>query len=692
MNSLRSPFTMAEDQFRFGVNLTVRGGLAQTRPGQAQRLSLPPGNLQGGAFFNANKQAVSATTSTSSGATISYAATIYNYDGTTSNKSELDYLVFAVDGNIYFAPFPLEQPKDWEKFRLQDIQLDPTQQEVVFKLATKSATTSSGINSSTQITPSYNIIVVQDGINQPVYWDGSNTSGAVATTMPVGYWMEYSGNRLWVASGNIVIASDLADPLGWTEWQTGAGRGSFSFPRPITGMQGYVSQNNNEAMMVFTDRKTEMLQSGILDRTQWATTSNFQSVLYPTVGCIAGKSLAFQAGMLWWYSLGGLVSADVAAAAYLSSQVLYKDSEMNRIKAMTPADVTSICGASFENYLLFSIPYLENLPSETMVLDYAPASEWNEGRIPAWCGVWNGTRPIEWASGIINNQHRLFHFSVDYAPCNNGSYNSVWENFLPTQYDSYLRINPDGSTTTRNNRIYCQMETSILGDGFDPKELDYGEIYCSQVSATVDVQVSYRGCKGAYIPILNTRLMAITDDYQYDKTPFLDQISQYGILRSQYRKLVTQSVNRDSRVASCESKYAANIDRGFSFLIEWCGEMGLDAVKMYINPWSDKSHGSPQKPETVPCLVQEDGNSMLLPDLPQSPYDGNEPAAQTSFTAQSSQTATSTCATFAATITATATASYLSYISYTDAYNQASQKALLAAQQAVSVARANSPC
>ena len=364
---------------------------------------------------------------------------------------------------MYFAPFPLTQPANWDDYKLSGIQLDPTTPEVVFTVATQTSTLSSGGNVT--VTPANRIVIIQDGVSSPGYWDGSNTTGGESKDIPIGYWMAFSGNRLWVSSGNTVLASDLGNPLGWSERLSGAGRGDFTFPRTVTGMVDYVGQNNDTRLIVFTDRSTYSLASGVLARDQWVSTTNFQNTLFPTIGCIAGKSIAFQAGLLWWYSQGGLVNANVAASAYLSSQVLFKDVEMAKVKRLTPSNLSSVCAAAFENYLLVSLPYLEPLPSSTMVLDYAPASELSQGQIPAWSGVWTGTRPIEWAGGVVGKQPRLFHFSVDYVNTNDGSFNHVWESFLPERVDSYLQINPDGTTTTKYSRIYCQAETGLMGDG-----------------------------------------------------------------------------------------------------------------------------------------------------------------------------------------------------------------------------------
>jgi len=602
VNSVRHPWSLPEDQFKWGVNVTVRGGIVQTRPGHSMRLSLPQGNFQGGVLFTSNKIATPAYTQTSpSGVTVVHTATIYDYQGNEVDASELYYMVFVVDGKVYFSPFPLTQPSDWDQYRLQNISLDPNVSNVTLAIATQQATLN--VSGDVTITPSHRVLIIQDGLNPAVYWDGTDTLGSTSASIPIGTQMAFSGSRLWVANGNIVMASDLADPLSWTERLTGQGRGDFTFARKVTAMIDYVGQNNDTRLIVFSDRATYSLASGILDRTTWGTTGNFQNTVFPTVGCIAPRSLAFQGGLLWWYSQGGLVSADVASAAYLTSAVLYKDVEMARVKRFMPPDLSGIAAASFENYLMYSVPYFESLNSATMVLDYAPASEWNQGRNPAWCGVWNGTRPVQWTQGVIDNQPRIFHFSIDYSPTSDGSYNHLWESFSPERVDSYLTFDRDNVPTTLYSRIYCQMETALLGDQMDNKQFVYAEIDASQIAGTVDVQVSYRGSKGGYTPILVTRLMALTQPYQ-DPSGGVEQVFlDNPLLNTQYRRLVTESSQADASQKTCESNYLYNIDKAFSLLLEWTGELGVESLRLYMDPWQDKSYGQPSKSEKLFCIV-----------------------------------------------------------------------------------------
>lgn len=688
VNSVRNPWALPENQFKWGVNLSIRGGIAQTRPGYAMRLSLPPGNLQGGVIFQANKQKDASFSREENGVTTVVPAKIFDVNGEGVVQQELSYIVFAVDGSVYYAPFPLVQPKNWNDFKLTNIKFDKDVENITFALATKTANLATSENEL--VTPAHTIVMMQDGISAPGWWDGSDKVGNQDHNIPTGTHMAYSGNRMWIAEKNIVLASDLGDPTSWEERKTGTGRGDFAFVRPVTGLVSYVGQDTSTRLIVFTDRATYSLASGILDRSQWPTTANFQNTLYPTVGCVASRSIAFQAGQMWWYSDGGLVAADVAAASYLSSQVLFKDIEMARTKRLMDGDPSNICAVSFENYLMYSVPYLSKLNTDTMVMDYAPAAEWGAARQPAWAGVWTGTRPVQWTTGKIDNQNRCFQFSIDYAPTADGSYNHLWEAFQPERYDSYLQINPDGSTTELYNRIYCQLETPLLGDGMDLKQFIYSEIEATEIGGTVDVKVSYKGSKGKYLPILNQRILAVTNEWQYKGSDYEEQINNVGFLNTQYRRLITESAGRLPSYETCESPLTNDVDKAFSILVEWCGEMGIEIVRLFIDPWSEKATGIPQANETKSCVVGSNGENFTI-DLEPSPYE-NISLNQQTWSAKVYKTVTLSCTSSSKTISATASASFISTVSYSHAKEEASKLAEQAATNAAQEFKANNPC
>jgi len=262
---------------------------------------------------------------------------------------------------------------------------------------------------------------------------------------------------------------------------------------------------------------------------------------------------------------------------------------------------------------------------------------------------------------------------------------------MPERYDTYLEINEDGTTDDRVNRIYCQMETALLGDSMDMKQLAYGELDCSQIAGTVDLKVAYRGTKGTYLDILNTRILAATEPYQYNTSQYANQIENLGILQTQARRIVTENVTR-TIVSSCESYYTSDVDKAFSFLIEWCGSLGIDAIRMFQDPWSTESVGKPSMNESQYCVVGEDGNSELL-NLNQPPQETAGNALNT-WSSTQTRTVTLRCSPPSTTpaISATATASYVSYTSLADAVQQATNLAISEATNSANQYRLANPC
>ena len=207
----------------------------------------------------------------------------------------------------------------------------------------------------------------------------------------------------------------------------------------------------------------------------------------------------------------------------------------------------------------------------------------------------------------------------------------------------------------------------------------------------MDVKASYRGSKGTYQNILETKILAVTDDYQWVNTDFSDEIESLGFLNTQYRRLITESVSRKASSITCESKLTNDIDKAFSMLIEWCGEFGVESLRIFIDPWSEKSTGVPNSPEVKSCVISQDGTSLTVDLLP-SPYEQAD-TTQKSWWAKEYRTVSLTCtADPSKSISATASASFLSSISQIDAKIQAGILAENAASSAANQYLAQNPC
>lgn len=669
MNSVRHPWFLRQDQYRRGVNVVNRGGVIQTRPGFRMRLTLPDGNLQGMIHFLLNK-----------------------------NGRNENHLVFAVDGKIYFAPFPLEQPRSWEEFRLRNLQFDPRVDMIHFAVAEKTVTTAP--DQTLQIVPSHNVLMIQDGTTPAAYWDGEESrhlvEAAPALETPTGTWMKFSGGRLWMARGNVLLASDLFDPIKFTERVAGEGRGDFSFPRQITGLTSFIGDERNEVVVVFTDERSEIVLSGIRDRAQWATTQGMQSILFPSTGCVAGRSIVFQAGLMWWYSPGGLVASDAAASSNLTSQINYRDAEMAFSKQSLNDDQSMICGVSFENYLLMSMPIGQNLNSETFVLDYSPLSEFASEKIPAWSGVWTGIRPIQWVSPVIDGKRRAFAASVDYKALSDGSHNHVWEAFMPEREDTFFELGPDFTRVDFARPIFCEFETRLMGDGHDLKAFQYADINLIEIAGDTYVTADYRGTRGSYKPVLCKRIIAPITAASAGADVPSDQLSILDGLKKQSRRVTTENAVSNDGCPTCESEYSENIDKAFSILVRWCGQMAIESIRVFMEPWAERAEGRCEEDETRVCLVGEDGKNYIY-NREQGfvPLEDLYEVGGNAWAATRSSSVTLTCPAGSVTtgpLTVTATSTYRSRISQADADAQALASAQTAAQAQANYLRTIYPC
>jgi len=655
MNTLRHPWLLRADQYRRAVNVSNRGGVAQTRPGFAMRLILPEGNLQGFTHFRMTK-----------------------------NDSWVEYLVAAVDGKVYAVPDPFNQPRNWEDFRIKNIQFSSDAPMVHFCQAEKTVETLS--DQTLKIVPTYNILVMQDGSSAAAFWDGTESrhldESAPSLETPRGSWMTFSGGRLWVAREKIVLASDLLDPLKFIERTQGESRGDFSFPKLITGLTSFVGSKRTEVVTVFTEDRSEILESGVRDRAKWASTDSFQSVLFPSTGCVAGRSIIFQSGLMWWYSAGGLVASDTAASTNLTSQMNFKDAEMAFSKQFLAADQSGICGLSFENFILVSAPIGQNLNSETFVLDYATMSEASADKIPAWAGVWTGIRPVQWVSATIGKRRRAFAASIDYTTLSDGSHNHIWEAFMPEREDSFFELYSDYTTVEYRRPIYCEFETRLIGDGHDLKQFVYADLNLIEIGGDVSVKCDYRGMRGTYKNILCKQLIAPSDIENTGAKISPDELTELSALKKQSRRLATQTAQVPISAIACENEHAENIDKAFSLLIRWCGQLAVESIRIFSEPYAEKSEGRCDSDETSVCMVDESGANHVYDR--QDGYLSSEElylaAKQALWASTQTYAETLLCSSDSVTgpITVTAISTYRSQISQEDA----DAKALLAAQQA----------
>lgn len=591
VNSVRTRWLVPDDQAVWAENAVCRGGIWQTRPGNKLVYTVPEGNFQGKFLFKPTKA-----------------------EASNPNKW---YHVFAVNGNIYAILVGTSRPLDtleaWEPYRLKNISFSSTQPYIAWVSAEKNVVSSD--SGTISIIPTYSVLMIQDNVTACGFWDGqlSGHLDEQAKQTPTGLWMRYAGGRLWIARSNTVVACDLLDPLSAIERVEGSGRGDFRFSDTVTALAVSNGESRQSNLVVYTNQDTSSLQASILDRESWATTSNFQNLLYSNLGCSSGRSPIQHAGLLWWHSQSGLVNSDSATASFLTSQIKYRDVEMAYTKRMLSPDLSGVCTCSFEDFLLVSVPADDVYNRHTMSLDYSVANELNGAANPAWCGVWTGTRPIEWATAIIDGQKRCFHGSVDYfALPGETSTNHIWESFQSDHVDTYDIMDEFNAISVISNPIYCTVETKLLGDGMDLKKFRYAELDLVEIGNEVNMRVSYGTTRGGYNEIMRKKIIATLNDGS-SSSEQLEEILSLVMVRPQSRRVRTTDLR--SVAGSCdgiESQYDTSIDKAFSLFIQWCGRCGVEALRIFMQPYLEPSTGSCEKNESGIQVVTEMGTPFKL--------------------------------------------------------------------------------
>jgi hypothetical protein len=558
MNSSFDPAQLPPGAYARSMNTVNRGGVVQCRPGYRCKFAAPVGNLQGGSFF-------------------------YPKQGSP-------VIVFGIEGLLYVSEFP------YVDFRqIPGVEFVSFARQLFFKQVEQSIKINPD-GSLSFITPR-NLLVIQDGgQTSPAVYDGTTaTHQKGAGTIPLGGPMEWVGDRLWVARGPNVYASDLANPLGFTESQYITTVDAFIFPGDVTAMSRTPSVEFPQ-LLVFTSSTTSLIQASIRDRSLWLTTPDFQKILFPNIGCTSQRSVVAHYGLLWWWSLYGLTSFDSAVLSKQTSSLPHRDNEMADSKGRLSEDTAGIACAAVENYLLTSVPYCDLYNTHTWVMDNSAYQTIDKMAPPVWNSFWTGTRPVCWLTGEVNDTSAVFYFSRDF----DGN-NRLWEAFTPDRLD-------DGCPIT----WYLETRGYYVKDPLGPKQFRFADIFLGELLGTVDIAVFWAGtARGKYKRILTKRIQATRGPFRASDVITADEIlfglkKQSRVIRTQDAKTLAAQETQTS--CGVESTNAEFIDESFQLLIVVSGPGAVRSVQTFNDPQEgEKLSGKCEEDETEFREVRFDG-------------------------------------------------------------------------------------
>ena len=577
-NSALSPDQLPPGFYARGVNVVNRGGVVQCRPGYRCIANLPDGRLQGGTFFRPKVGPL--------------------------------VLIFGVDGLLYISDIPFRTYR-----QIPGVEFSSEAARLYFKAVELSNVVNS--DGSITLVDKQNLLVIQDGgFSSPVVFNGTTAvAQRGAGKIPIGGPMEWVADRLWVANGASVFASDLGSPISFTETTYIAGAVPFfSLPQTVTSLTKTPSVELPQ-LLAFTGQSTTLFQAGIRDRSLWASTNEFQKEVFPKIGCVSDRSVTNHYGNLWWYSQFGYTSLDAAAQSNISSLVDYQDAEMQDSKARLSSDLSGIAATSHENYLLVSVPHADRFNRHTWVLDSTTLVT-GERPIRSWNGVWTGTRPVQWITDNVNGVERTFYFSVDFD-----GMNRLWEAFIPDRLDNGCPIT-----------WWVEFRGLNLSFPGKFKRFRYAELFLSELAGLVDVAVFYAGSyRGRFKKILTKRILATRGSLRSGET--VSAGSKIFALKKQSRPIRTQdakAIHGDFTLSSCdvEAPFEEFLDENFQILVVGSGPGAVRGYIAYAEPPDNLDDaGKCEEDETEENFVRFDGAASEAAEFPDalSEFEGDIP-------------------------------------------------------------------
>ena len=557
VDSWTQPTALEDTVSVMSMNTTCRGGYYRTRPGSRILSALIGDNAQGGAFFVPN-------------------------NGTPA-------YVVAVDGKIYVAVSPFRQ-----FIQLTGLQFNSVSRFVCFTQCEQSTDYTSEGELYFLDKPK-TIIIMQDGVTRAAYYDGVTwghidpTPSGTDVTVPgkdgtkIGLWSVWSNNRLWVSRGNQIFASDIGNPLKFTETQyLNEGR-AFYLSSNCTGI---IETPDKDGILAFTERDGTLILSSIQDRTKWIDTNGFQKTILPASGCIAPRSLVNQYGLTWWFSPTGLQNINSALNQNITSRIDYQDSEMTASKQNIGPDMAGVVSGYYENYLVCSVPSGDPYNRHTWVLDQAPFESHSSNNVNAWPGYWTGWRPLQWSKAILGGRERVFFISRDYD-----GVNRLWEGFLSERSDNGCAIT-------------CFLQTKQHNFGnLLRKKFNFARAWISQALGEVWFKWWAIPEQGSPYAIGTKKIVSTTGQVYPDVAYGADDTNLlFRPNRPQTRMISSeQNIDTDSNCTVCdvERNDNDNQDYAFGLFMVWSGDMSITAYQIFAL--------KNEEPERGKCEENEDG-------------------------------------------------------------------------------------
>lgn len=582
------------------INMVNVGGVLSCRPGYKCIAQLPAGHLQGVTLFRP--------------------------------QVGVEQLVICVDGILYATPYPFNT-----FVQLPNIRLSPTAKQVFWANTTQSARRiSSDLTSPVELISPRSVLIVQDGgLSASAWYDGSN-SGQLRDDpfgTPSGGPGAWVGDRLWVARGGYLYASDIGNPLSFRELIYLGGIGSLVFKSEITAL-AVTPGLEAPQLLVFTLDSCSAVQAHIRARDAWTETPGFLREIL-AIGAVGQRSVVQHFGQLVWMSPVGVVMLDAALQTQVRGRIALRDNEMTVSKSVLSDDLSLVAGVGHGQFVVFSVPAEDSYNKHSWVLNDASLETLQDDSGPSWCGYWLGTRPVEWVSGSIAGTERCYHVSHD-----EDEVNRLWEAFLPDRRDNECPV-----TWAVETRGYFGATSQVKKLPGGDCRLAYADVALTAVEEDVDLGVFFAGgMRGAYKPILSRKIKVARGNI-HSGTEITAQTELFA-LKPQSRRLRTEgarglTVDADTGSCPVERNKFEDIDESFQLMIVGHGPATIRWIRVFASLEAEDVSGDNAacQDETAENAIRFDGagasGDTALADVAAKPaarYTSNQTELLTSGT------------------------------------------------------------
>lgn len=526
-NSSVDPALLPENQFSWGVNVSIRGGYPRSRPGFKFVKAIPNGVIQGASYFK---------TKSDEELIALIGGRLYNLQPTNSSAPVLDITpanesnnfvsrkaCFVAANNYLVVQDGVTSPIVYtgsssfrSKFILQEadtflekqittgannarINVDSTAglypgMLVMAARGLQENTVVSSVDSSTEVT--LNKTCTLTGLAAAKFFPPGPLYMNVS--IPIGQIMAFGNGRLWVASGSELYAGDLSGSyagaeIRFSETQYLTGGGSFSFKSKITGLAflpGADTSTGQGDLIVFTRDEVNAIRSYIYDRTLWQTTQGMQRLLFLGGGAESHDSIVLVNNDIFYRSLDGVRSLLQTLKEMQQRYVSLSDSiEANRVILNdTERWIEYSPVVYFDNRALHGCsPKIQKVngdpTSYNIVFTKIVSQDFNPGVYegnypPVYDGEWTGLQVCKLVYGVYNGAKKCYALV-----CGSDGNNAIYEITTTDYFDTI----PNGQGGTTSLPISSQVECRRMGlqSPFDMKEMVRADISFSEVYGSV---------------------------------------------------------------------------------------------------------------------------------------------------------------------------------------------------------------